>query len=196
MVTSVHPAYDPNARIWFTDDGVVAKSLAELTRKLPGVKIEGYCPNGYGSIVRPRAPEVAKITLNEALKMRTPVLRQPVQTVKEIPKEIRQKPAAAEEKVESLSVKVVAVKEDVAPKKRVLRPRRPSLFPDVDWQLPANQERLRGLVEKGLSSKQIGERWPVSRNAIIGACARLGYTLKQKRGTESKPKSSWGGPDQ
>lgn len=38
-------------------------------------------------------------------------------------------------------------------------------------------ERLTQLVKVGLSASQIGERLEVSRNAVIGKCARLGIKL-------------------
>lgn len=44
----VHPFYNPTMGLWLTDNGVQAKSLAELQTKLGlKAKIEGYYPDGY-----------------------------------------------------------------------------------------------------------------------------------------------------
>jgi hypothetical protein len=184
MTTSVHPAYDPLDKVWFTEDGVTAKSLALLQKKLSGIKIEGYYPNSYGNVVHPRPPQVVKIKLTEALKMRTPPLVEPVKQPEPTKEKVKPTGATVE------SEKVVEYQQPQQPRPR--QKRQPSEFPPVDWQLLPNQERLKQLVDEGLSSKQIGDLWPVSRNAIIGACARLGYELKRSRGSYTKPKSSWG----
>lgn len=189
MTTSVHPAYDPLDKVWFTDDGITAKSLAKLQEKLPGVEIVGYYPNSYGNVVHPRSPETAKITLNEALKAQTRIRELAMRTltqVERIKKEEKTKPTGPTVESE----KVVKYQQPQQP--RPYQKRQPPKFPPVDWQLSANQERLQRLVGEGLSSQQIGNLWPTSRSAIIGACDRLGYDLKRSRGSEAKSKSSWG----
>lgn len=51
---NVHPSFDTEARVWFTDNGTEAPSLRELQKKLPaGTKIIGYFPKGYGLIFPP-----------------------------------------------------------------------------------------------------------------------------------------------
>lgn len=47
----VHPTFDLVNGVWFTDNGLVAKSLRELKSLLPkGTRIEGYYPNGYVAV--------------------------------------------------------------------------------------------------------------------------------------------------
>lgn len=53
----VHPTFYIDSRLWETDDGVKAKSLAALALKLPeGTEIVGYHPKGFG-LIRHELPE-------------------------------------------------------------------------------------------------------------------------------------------
>lgn len=66
-MTEITPTFDPSDCTWFTDDGIEAKSLAELQAMLPDVRITGYMPDGYGPVIRPRiSPNVAKVSLTPA----------------------------------------------------------------------------------------------------------------------------------
>jgi hypothetical protein len=181
----VHPTYDPVDRVWFTDSGLTAKSLAELQRWLPGAKIQDYYPEGYGNVIHPRPPEIAKIKLHEALR----VDRQPPTRSRWPAPDNASEEVVLGEVVEQPEKPVPAV--DVqAPKPRVFKPlqltnrrhRQPSQFAKIDWKDPAYDNMLRRLVEEGLTSTQIGDRMACSRNAIIGAAARAGYPLKHKGG--------------
>lgn len=77
----VHPAYDTEARVWFTDEGLTAKTLAELQRKLPKAQIVGYYPNGYGTPVKTQIKTPLTVPLVPPLVMRqlVPVQKQGVQ---------------------------------------------------------------------------------------------------------------------
>lgn len=69
----IHPSYDPIASIWYTDDGLEAKSLRQLQTMLPeGTEIVGYFPNGYGDVklFAPRAAHLVKMSLQGAQQVR------------------------------------------------------------------------------------------------------------------------------
>ena len=50
----------------------------------------------------------------------------------------------------------------------------------MQWH-PDQDRRLAYLVEQGLSARQIGDEFGVTRCSIIGRCHRLGLQLKQRR---------------
>jgi hypothetical protein len=188
MEVFVHPTFDPTDNTWFTDDGVTAKSLAALQRKLPpGVVIQDYYPGGYGNIVQPRlSAAVAKVTLKQVLGVSPPTVRE-----RWLP------PAKAEERTTTESrppgVLEVLTLGDVKfqpkpsqpakpPQQAIVRKRMPSGLPRIDWTILSNQETLKGLVEEGLTAKVIGARMDTTGNSIIGACARLGFQLRHRNG--------------
>lgn len=80
MTLIVHPAFDTEARVWFTDDGVEAKSLAELQRKLPRTKIAGYYPNGFGLKVQVKTIPPKPVVLTPLV---TPLVEKRVQRVQQ-----------------------------------------------------------------------------------------------------------------
>jgi hypothetical protein len=201
---TVHPTYDPNDRLWFTDDGVTAKSLSSLQRKLPGVVIEDYYPNGYGNIIKPRPPEVVKATLKQVLGGSNPVRRRwplsasvsdtgtETTVTTQQPAEVPpiEVPVVPEASPEVTVTQPKLVEPPPRPyRERVVRTRKPSGLPNVDWKIRSNRELLKGLVEAGLTSQQIGNKMGCTRNAIIGACARLGYGLKYNKGGVAKARA-------
>ena len=196
------PAFDPTDKTWFIeeDHGTTAKSIAELQRKLPGVKLAGYNPEGYGLIVRPRPREIVKITLNQARgEGKVPPKLKELQTLK--PPEALPEPEIKEEIVE-LPVFIPAVKRQVPEpeiervpeptpkpnrprvvKKKVKLPRslpQASQVPRTDWTAINTKNKLLALVESGLTSGQIAIEFGCTRNAVIGACGRFGFQLKGK----------------
>jgi len=162
----INPTFDPSDCIWFTDDGVEAKSLAELQRKLQQmlpegdtIKIVGYMPNGYGPVIRPRtSPQVAKVSL-------TPAWATP-RVYKRAEQEEAEEPAAQQEPRVPGSPRVSP---------------QPSKFERIDWSLQSNRDKLKDLVEKCYTSGQIARKFGCTPGAIIGACNRLKYRLQGQR---------------
>ena len=53
-MATVHPEFVIEDRLWYAGE-LSAPTLRELKQKLPkGTRIEGYYPNGYGLITRPK----------------------------------------------------------------------------------------------------------------------------------------------
>jgi hypothetical protein len=181
MAVYVHPAYDPVDRIWYTNDGVTAESLAVLQGKLPeGAIILDYYPDGYGYTTRPRPPEVSKAPQDQRLRRtRYKSWREAYEATWSPPDEI---PSSLPEPPAPLPQAVVE-EPSPPPRQPIVRARKlrgPTLTPNVNWKLPDNRVKLEALVREGLSSKAISQQFDCSRNAIIGICSRLGYRLKQR----------------
>lgn len=157
MSKTVTPAFDPSDNLWYLDDGtscgLTARSLASLQNKLgPDVVIESYYPNGYGNVIRPReTPNVVKLSLDEVKRDRVRA------KVGENNRE--HKPRGYRQET------VRTVKS--AP-----------IFEKINWKIEENREKVRKLVEEGLTSKAIGELLNCSRNVIIGVCTRYGFRLR------------------
>lgn len=154
--TVVTPTFDLDSREWYLDDGTTAKSLRELQAKLPpGTVLEGYYPDGYGQVVRPRtSAAVAKVTLNEVKARGTWGA--------------------------SADFKAVKSKTKTQSERRPRSCR--SLFPIVNWN-EENKKRLVDFVDQGMSARVIAEKFGCSRGAVIGACQR--YRLKLRGGGAS-----------
>lgn len=158
---SIKPAFDWINGVWYTKDGITARSLAALQQKLPGVKIEGYYPDGYSNVVKPRTTAaVAKVTLAEAHgvdKTRPPrfVARPEVDSKVRTEEQQKSRQRYVQQK----------------------RHREAFIFPKISWT-EERKEQLRKLVDDGLTSAEIALQFNCSGNAVIGACNRYGYQLK------------------
>lgn len=183
----VSPTFDPSDNTWYTDDGTghgyEAKSLAELQRKLPDVLIENYYPKGYGLTVPPRAPHVAKIVSHHNKPRFKPEIEKELAKPLSIPRFLGNREPEPESALDD---------EPFTPLIRTTRTRSPSIFGRVDWNDSRNIDKLRSLVNAGLTSTKIGYRFDCSRNAIIGICNRKGFHLKGK-GTSGKRHLTPGG---
>jgi hypothetical protein len=195
----VHPTYCVEEKVWYTDDGVTAKSLASLQRKLPGVKIKDYHPNGFGLVVKnlerqltlpwdePNPKPRGVVTEGNPSKSDNWIRRHYVS-----PEEAG---AIADDVIPAFLPPVAFTAKspprfDIAAQVKMLgadsllppeKPKRrrysvPSVnlsSENLNWKVPARLEQLRHLllVEK-LPLSQIARRMGCSRNAVIGACHR------------------------
>ena len=164
MATVITPIFDPSDCVWYTEDGVTAKSLSQLQRKLgPEVQLEGYYPNGYSNVIRPRAPTVAKVTLPEVVAQERSLAY--VSATKE--GQAKDAEIAAREKPKRQYRRRDTFQEETS-------------FERIDWKDPNNQNKLKDLVALKLTSSQIAFRLKCTRGAVIGACNRLGFQLAGK----------------
>lgn len=174
----ISPTFDPSDNTWFTDDGVEAKSLAELQRKLPDAKIADYYPNGYGLVIPPRPPHVAKI-----INWRERKLRFKPEIEKELQRPIKITSHAIAEETSAELVEQVAPfigrpAASILNPAKARAPRSLSKFAAVNWKSQVILDKLKALVEAGLTSDEIGRVFDCSRNAVIGICHRKGFQLK------------------
>lgn len=166
MSNIVKPAYDPIDNLWYLDDGtpygVTARSLASLQRKLgPDVVIEAYHPQGYGNTIKPRqTPDVVKVSLAdiEAAKVRARTAERNREY-----KPVNSRPAKRERVYSQEAEKLVD-----AP-----------AYTKYKWEHDEEaRNKVKSLVEQGLTSEAIRLQMNCSRNAIIGVCNRYGFQLK------------------
>ena len=174
----ISPTFDPSDNTWYTDDGIEAKSLAELQAMMPDVKIIAYYPEGYGNVVHPRAPHVVKSVSQHAKPRFKPEIEEELSKPVELPRFLlsRKEPSEDEPEPPEPDYKPVVLK----------RTRAPSQFNRVDWHDSRNVDLLRQLVTAKLKSPEIAKRFKCTRNAIIGACHRLGFQLQGKGIKNSK----------
>jgi hypothetical protein len=172
----ISPTFDPSDNVWFTDDGLEAKSLAELQRKLPDAQIVAYYPGGYGNVIQPRAPHIVKAVSSWVRPTYKPEIEKELAAPVEIPRFLPNREEPEEDTLRP--VQNIPAVQRAAPPEKIRKTRQASNFERVDWNDPNLIERLKALVKSGLSSTQIGARFNCSRNAIIGICHRRGFDLK------------------
>lgn len=205
----IQPTFMLDTRLWETDDGITAKSLRELQRKLPDSKhrIKDYYPAGFGAQVKPRtSPNVAKVSLTSyqrkypprprsapvpivsETKVIEPVAQaEPVEAVVEVEQpEVQVTPDLFSEPI--VEVKKPAVVKAVVPEE-VEFPRRPK--PKRQYRLPVvrkpkqswsaeDDAKLAKLVEEGFGDIAIAHQLNRSTNAVIGRRHRKGIYLNRK----------------
>lgn len=165
----VHPIFDIEKQVWATDEGLEAKSLAELQTMLPGVSIEGYHPNGYyvdhGKLLLNGMSEAAPRGFFRS-ELRTCHNGHNKSTTRKIAAALRARKGIEPE------VRVSSIQ--LAKKKPHNLPVRGNTG-QINWE--AAKSILEALVSKGKSASTIAAELHVSRNQVMGACTRLGLRL-------------------
>jgi GcrA cell cycle regulator len=161
----VHPLFDINAGVWATENGVTARTLAELQHKLPGATIEGYYPNGY---------EVQREGFLQEAVTDNGFARAALRTNHNG----YSKAASRQITVRQVSRKLKSA---------------PTLAPAVNWKDEKIKAKLKRLVAAGQFASQIAVQLGTTKNAVVSACNRFGFQLKQSPGC-SMPSLKFHGP--
>lgn len=207
----VHPAYDVEQQLWFTDNGLEAPTLHELKRKLPKkASIVGYHPSGYraerpaykpGDPIRSGLRTNYSGTISTALAKRTDAA---VAGKTVVTKKQEEYWAKHKREYEAISSGRVVPRDRGAIKAQPKPTLVSSSVPEEEftgfaeggrhapppnhtgfWSEKRDQQLL-SLVRQRLSAADIAENMStherrVTRNAVIGRCHRLGYQLFRKR---------------
>ena len=197
-VMKVHPEFDIESAVWFTESGIVARSLRELQQKLPKATIVGYYPQGYGIVQHePRKPgETSRSTLRtgygslnlSVASYRVPTKAKPVKEFEPAPlPKLSQEDARLERhKREYEKLNNIQPKPGRAPKSVSVSDaakRKSGWTPEMD-------EALRKYVALGWYADQIAVTigLGLTKNAVIGRCHRKGLQLEHKNGRLPKRK--------
>jgi hypothetical protein len=198
----VHPTYSVEDKLWFTDDGVTAKSLAALKSKLGArVTIADYYPNGYQRVLF-EPPKVKTSPWDEPLpdrfKQEMITEENVVELTKDMVNEIlKSEPPARVEEDTVLELEPVQFVEKHPPAKEPEPEPEPASgisqntnapvgvvyrLPngDVNWRHFDNIARLRDLMARKLRVTEVARRFGVSKNVIIGACHRKGIPISDR----------------
>jgi hypothetical protein len=159
----VHPAFDPETRTWFTEEGIEAPSLRELRPLLPpGTRIVGYRSNSE-KIAVPRSALLMPATRSRYAPARDDAPAKP----RAVPRQAL---------VGGLSFY------------RTTRPPPPVVhYERIDWSPSQDAVIIRG-TKAGLTAREIAEEIGcVSRNAVIGRRERLVRKLEKQRRRKIEP---------
>ena len=192
----IHPAYDPSAREWFTDCGLVAPTLSALQGMLePGAKILGYKPSGFNGAIdikitgrgyarakgrrpannylfprRPRGGSSPKYDRALILKLWYEGKQQP-----EIAKEVGCHPSTAYEAIRAERIKA----NPLAVVRRPVRQVQPRSWTSHEIQT------LKSMLEQGASYLTAAKALGFSRSAVAGKIGRLGLRRKAVAAVEA-----------
>lgn len=195
----VHPSYCVAEKLWYTDEGITAKSLQILQLKLPDAIIKDYYPEGYGLatapkpkrvILDPTAGTVKPLgTIRESsVKIAEAALERQLVVEPKIDRLARDLVQAAETEQGDLFSEPLDVPlflpEPVEFKKIVPRrnyTRTVSKSNVINWTIPENVQTLRSLMATGMRVVTVAERMGCTKNAIIGACHRNGIQISKRK---------------
>ena len=162
--------FDTEAKVWVTEEGIEAKTLAELQLKLPGWTIKDYYPNGYVAIREGFLRESLTVFGTARSAMRTNHNGRSRAVSRRITAQ------EAQRKLEAV------IEADATPLKDI-KPARSRM----DWKDAALRAKLAELVEEGLFAREIAAQIGAnSRHSVISACHRYGLKLKTPQGFTQK----------
>ena len=173
----VHPVYCVEEKLWYTEEGVSAKSLQSLQLKLPGVKIKDYYPQGMEplKVVAPKPRMITDPFRDDWKPKPLGVIREKSVAAKLEDNEPLDIPPFLPEPVEFKKVK---------PKRSYKRVYNPQLelgvVAKINWKLPENIQTLRSLMAAKLPVVTVADRMGCTRNAIIGACHRNNIQISNR----------------